>query len=333
MTLTQLRYIVAIADVGLNITLAAEHVHATQPGISRQLRQLEDELGFQIFLRKGKSLESMTAAGAQVIAKARVILAEAGNIRALAANLRGDKEGELVIVTTHTQARFVLPIAVANVRRRHAGVGIRLEPRGDTELMELLGKGVADVAIVSTASPVPPSPLAIPLFRWNRQILVPRNHALANLGRRPTIADLASHSLVSYESSLAAESSLRRAFAAAGHEPKLAVTARDADLIKTYVRAGLGVGILAEMALTAEDFAELSVLQAEGLLPTCTTWAVLQPERVQRDYALDLIVALAPHIDRRDLVRVVQGAAKASWPQPPHWRDLAMNARQRRVAA
>ena len=112
MTLTQLRYIVAIVDAGLNITLAAERVHATQPGVSRQLKQLEDELGFQLFLRKGKSLDSITSAGAQVIARARVILAEAANIRALAANLRSDDDGELVIVTTHTQARFVLPGAI-----------------------------------------------------------------------------------------------------------------------------------------------------------------------------------------------------------------------------
>ena len=116
MTLTQLRYIVAIVDAGLNITLAAERVHATQPGVSRQLKQLEDELGFQLFLRKGKSLDSITSAGAQVIARARVILAEAANIRALAANLRSDDDGELVIVTTHTQARFVLPGAIAALK-------------------------------------------------------------------------------------------------------------------------------------------------------------------------------------------------------------------------
>ena len=152
MTLTQLRYIIAIADAGLNITLAAERVHATQPGISRQLRQLEDELGFQFFLRKGKSLDSVTSAGAQVIARARVILAEAANIRVMAANLRSDNGGQLVIVTTHTQARFVLPDAVAEVKRHFPDIGIRLEPHGDTELIELLGKGVADLAIISTAS-------------------------------------------------------------------------------------------------------------------------------------------------------------------------------------
>lgn len=332
MTLTQLRYIVAIADAGLNITLAAERVHATQPGLSRQLKQLEDELGFQFFLRKGKSLESITGAGAQVVARARVILAEANNIRVLAANLRSDIQGELVIVTTHTQARFVLPGAIAAIKQRYPDVGIRLEPHGDTELIHLLGKGVADMAIVSSAGGPPDAELAIPVFRWDRQILVPRSHPLALLGRAPRIEELAGYELVSYESSLAAESSLRRAFDDAGCELKLAVTARDADLIKTYVRAGLGVGVLAEMALGQDDYKDLCVLPATGLLPTCTTWIVLQRDRVQRDFALDLITRLAPQIDRRDLVRVVQGAASADWPSPPHWRDRIVAEKSVRAA-
>lgn len=321
MTLTQLRYIVAIVDAGLNITLAAERVHATQPGISRQLRQLEDELGFQMFVRKGKSLESITVAGAQVIDRARIILSEAANIRVLAANFRSENDGELVIVSTHTQARFVLPSAIAEIKRRYADVGIRLEPHGDTELMDLLGKGAADLAIVSTASAPPNAELAIPLFCWDRQILLTRDHPLAKLGRVPRIEELAEHALVSYESSLGAASSLRRAFVDAGCNLNLAVTARDADLIKTYVRSGLGVGVLAEMALSEEDHAEFHVFSTRDLLPTCTSWVVLQRDRVQRNYALDLIIALAPHIDRRDLVRVVQGAAIADWPAPPHWNE------------
>jgi DNA-binding transcriptional LysR family regulator len=152
------------------------------------------------------------------------------------------------------------------------------------------------------------------------------------LGRAPRIEELAGYELVSYESSLATESSLRRAFVDAGFELKLAVTARDADLIKTYVRAGLGVGVLAEMALGPDDRKDLCVLPAAGLLPTCTTWIVLQRDRVQRDFALDLIAQLAPHIDRRDLVRVVQGAASADWPSPPHWRDLLASGNSARAA-
>jgi DNA-binding transcriptional LysR family regulator len=322
MTLTQFRYVVAIADSGLNITLAADRVHATQPGISKQLKQLEDELGFQIFARKGKSLERVTPAGAQVIERARVILAEATNIRALAANLRHETQGELRISTTHTQARFVLPNAVAALKRRYPQVSVHLKPAGDAEVLSLLERGEADIAIVSSAGSAPQGGLAVPLFRWERVILVPRGHELSRLARAPTLEELAEFPLVSYESSLKPESSLRRAFLASGKLPKIALTARDADLIKTYVRAGLGVGVLAEMALTPEDAADLRVLPADGLFPTCTAWVVLRRDRVLRDYALEMLQELAPQLDRRDLRRVLDGSITADWSTPPSWREL-----------
>ncbi|MEO8670646.1 MAG: LysR family transcriptional regulator [Tahibacter sp.] len=322
MTLTQLRYLIAIADSGLNITLAAERVHATQPGISKQLKQLEDELGFQIFARKGKSLERITPAGVQVIDRARVILAEAANIRALAANLRNEAQGELRIATTHTQARFVLPHAITSLKRRYPQVSVHLKPAGDAEVLALLERGEADIAIVSTAGSVPAGGLAVPLFRWDRHVLVPRTHALSRLDRAPDLHDLAEFPLVSYESSLKPDSSLRRAFLGAGLLPRIAITARDADLIKTYVRAGLGVGVLAEMAMTPEDAVDLKTLPAPGLFPTCTTWVVLRRDRVLRDYALDLVAELAPQLDRRSLRRVLDGVSTPEWPQAPHWRTL-----------
>lgn len=322
MTLVQLRCIVAIADSRLNITLAAARVHATQPGLSKQLRQLEDELGFQLFVRRGRSLEAVTPQGAEVVARARTILAEAANIRALAANLRGERSGELSIATTHTQARFVLPAAVGELKKRFPSVGVRLRPHGDAQVMDLLGSGQVDLAIVSTAGSVPPAGGdAIPLFRWQRVVVVPRDHALATLGRAPRIHDLARHPLVSYESSLRADSSLRQAFEAAGLVPDFAFTARDADLIKTYVREGLGVGILAEMAVTPEDVTDLRLLDASGLLPECTTWLVLGRERVLRDYAVELVELVAPQVDRRDLRRLLAGEAPPQWPTPPTWRE------------
>ncbi|GAA0716695.1 LysR substrate-binding domain-containing protein [Dokdonella soli] len=324
MTLTQLRYLIAIADSGLNITLAAERVHATQPGISKQLKQLEDELGFQLFARKGKSLDAITPAGSQVIERARVIQAEAANIRALAANLRNEAQGELRIATTHTQARFALPAPIAALKRRYPQVSVHLQPGGDAEILELLARGQGDLAVISTAGTVPSVGLALPAYRWDRVALVPRGHALATLGRAPTLAELAAYPLVSYESSLKPESSLRRAFGAAGLEPRLGFTARDADLIKTYVRAGLGVGVLAEMALLPEDAADLRVLPADGLFPTCTTWIVLRHDRVLRDFALEFIAQFAPHLDRRDVRRAFDhGVHDGSWPEPPHWREIS----------
>ena len=323
MTLTQLRYLVAIADSGLNITLAAEKVHATQPGLSKQLKQLEDELGFLLFQRKGRSLEAITPAGRDVLAHARRVLAEAGNIRAYAANERGEKHGRLTLVTTHTQARFVLPPAIAGLSRRFPDVSIHLQPASEGEVLAQLARGNADFAVVSTAGETPPGGLAVPLYRWRRVVLVPRAHALATSGRAPGLAELAALPLVSYESTNKPESSLRRAFAAAGLEPQVALTARDADLIKTYVRAGLGVGVLAEMAVDAREDADLVALPAPDALPECVAWAVLPRERVLRDYALELLHALAPQLDRKDLRRVLEGNADAAWPAAPQWHQPA----------
>lgn len=323
MTLSQLRYLVAIADSGLNITLAAERVHATQPGLSKQLKQLEDELGFLLFSRKGRSLDSITPGGQQVLAHARRLLAEAANIRAYAANVRGDAQGRLVIATTHTQARHVLPGAIARVRRAYPQMSVHLQPSSEGEVLDLLARGEADVAVISTSGDAPAGGIAVPLFRWRRVVLVPQAHSFASGSTPPTLEQLAGEALVSYESSVRADSSLRRAFAQQGLEPRIAMTARDADLIKTYVRAGLGVGLLAEMAVGADDLHSLRALQAPDVIPECTAWAVLPRERVLRDYTLSLLTSVAPQLDRTDLRRAVAGTDDPAWPAAPTWGELS----------
>jgi DNA-binding transcriptional LysR family regulator len=325
MTLTQLRYLVAIADSGLNITLAAERVHATQPGLSKQLKLLEDELGFLLFARKGRSLDAITPAGERVLTHSRRILDEAGNIRAYAANERGEHEGRLVLATTHTQARHVLPWAIAGIKRAFPQVSVHLRPVAEGEVLEQLARGEADFAVISSSGDMPDGGLAVPLYRWRRVVLVPHEHPLAKLANAPSLAELAAYPLVSYESSIRPESSLRRAFTGAGLEPQMAMTARDADLIKTYVRAGLGVGLLAEMAVGAREDADLVARPAPLELAECVTWAVLPRERVLRDYALELLKALAPQLDRRDLRRVLEGNAVANWPAPPTWSELSQS--------
>ncbi len=318
MTLNQLRYLAAIADSGLNITLAAERVHATQPGLSRQIKHLEDELGFLLFTRKGRSLTALTQAGEHVLVHARRLLDEAGNIRALAANQRGERQGRLTLVTTHTQARYVLPAAIAATRREFPGVSIRLHPSDEGEILARLAREGDDLAVISTSGAVPAAGVAVPLFRWRRVVLVPSAHVLARRRQPPGLRQLSAWPLVSYESSRKPESSLRRAFDAAKLPLQLAMTAHDADLIKTYVRAGVGVGILAEMAVSPED-ADLRALPAPDALPECITWAVLPRGRVLRDYAVRLLRELAAQIDALDLRRAVAGNAEPAWPAPPAW--------------
>ncbi|HEY9131273.1 MAG TPA: LysR substrate-binding domain-containing protein [Dyella sp.] len=327
MTLTQLRFLVAIADAGLNITLAAERVHATQPGLSKQLKQLEDELGFQLFTRKGKSLEAITHAGGHVLERARVILAEAANIRSIAANLRNEARGDLRIATTHTQARFVLTEAIAALNRVYPQVGVHLQPGRESDALALLDGGEVDMAIVSTSGAPPATGIALPAYRWNRVVLAPRAHALAALRRELTLDDLAAESLISYDSSQKPESSLRRAFDAAGLHPQIAITAGDADLIKAYVRAGLGIGILAEMAVLPHDTDDLRALAADHLFARCTTWIVLRRESVLREYVLEFIERFAPQLDRRDITRALAtGAHLGEGAAVPHWRERPVEA-------
>ncbi|HSX63690.1 MAG TPA: LysR family transcriptional regulator [Pseudoxanthomonas sp.] len=321
MTLTQLRYLVAIADADLNITLAAARVHATQPGLSKQLKQLEDELGFLLFVRKGRSLEAITPAGGEVIERARAVLAEANNIRTYAANQRRESQGQLILATTHTQARFVLPPAIARIKRDYPQVSVHLQQAGESQALDLLSQGDADIAVISTAGDEPQAGIAVPLYRWRRLVLVPRGHALDQAGSRPGMGELARQPLISYESSTRPESSLQRAFASVGLEPIIALTALDADLIKTYVRTGLGVGLLAEMAVNASD-TDLRAWPAPKEVAECIAWAVLPRERVLRDYALELVHVLAPQVDRRDLRRVLDGNQAPDWPEPPSWESL-----------
>jgi LysR family transcriptional regulator, cys regulon transcriptional activator len=323
MTLNQLRYLVAIADAGLNITLAAERVHATQPGLSKQLKQLEDELGFALFTRKGKSLSNITPAGEDVLVRARAILEEASNIRALAANLRNEAEGALRIGTVHTQARFVLPKVLAELRRRFPQVSMHLDPGSQEEIVERLRAGAVDVAILSSSGAAPSGVFALPAYQWDRVVVVPKDHALAKLARAPTLADIAAYPLISYESSLKPGSSFPRAFAAQGLTPNLACTARDADLIKTYVRAGMGVGILAAMAMESADRADLAVLPAVGLFERCTTWIAVRREAVLKRYLQEFIVLFAPHLDSARVRAALADERSAASITPPLWGEGA----------
>jgi DNA-binding transcriptional LysR family regulator len=308
MKLQQLRYLTAVVDAGLNISAAAARMHTSQPGVSRQLKVLEDELGFELFIREGRALVRLTAAGQRVVERARRMLREAQAIRGMSLDARDEQRGALSIATTHTQARYVLPRPLAALKQRFPQVSLHVAPGGDAETVARHEKGEADIAIVSSSGAPPHADLALPIYRWERTVLVPRGHALTRLGRALTLADLAAHPLISYESSRAPDSSLRRAFSEAGLSPEIGVTARDADLIKTYVRTGLGVGILAEMAIDASD-SDLVALSARGLFPTCTTWLLIRKDRVLRDYSEALIRTLVPAIDLRDLRRALSDGA------------------------
>ncbi len=314
MTLIQLRHLIAIVDAGLNLTVAAERVHATQPGLSKQLKALEDELGFPLFLRNGKRLTGLTELGAEVAVRARQIVDQARSIRAFAANTRAETVGQLRLVCTHTLARFVLPAALGELRRRYPRVHLAIETTDPARIVEALGSGDVDVALSSSAGLPPETGLAVPLFRWRRVALVPRKHALADR-KVLRLADLAAHPLLVYPSTLRPGSSLAEAFADQGLTPEYAVTASDAELIRTYVEQGIGIGIVADLA-TRDLPDSVCAIPLEASVAACTTYALLPANRVPRDYTLELLHGLAPQLDLSALRRTLAGLEKAAFAEP-----------------
>ena len=304
MKLQQLKYLLAIADNGLNITAAAERLYTSQPGVSKQLKLLEEELGLQLFTRKGKSLGAVTAAGHQVIDRARVIMREAENIRSLASEYFEEEEGSLSIATTHTQARYVLPDIIAEFRTRFPKLGLNLHQGTSEQIADMVASNDIDFAIATGSSDLFRNLLLVPSYRWDRSIVVPRGHELAELDRKITLQDLAKYPLVTYVFSFGGQSSLKRAFADEGLEPDVVFTARDADVIKTYVRMGLGVGIVASMAADCDDGGDLQAIDAPGLFPRSTTWIGYRKNAVLRRYMLDFMHLFAPHISTSDIEQI-----------------------------
>jgi len=296
MKLQQLKYLLAIVDNGLNITAAAERLYTSQPGVSKQLKLLEEELGLQLFTRKGKSLGGITAAGTQVIDRARIIMQEVENIRSLASDYYHEEEGTLSIATTHTQARYVLPDVIREFRKRYPSVSLNLHQGTSEQIADMVAANEIDFAIATGSRDLFANLLLVPSYRWDRKILVPNDHNLASLNRKPTLHDLAEFPLVTYVFSFGGQSSLKKAFANEGLEPDVVFTARDADVIKTYVRMGLGVGIVASMAEDCDDKKDLTAIEAEGLFPRSTTWIGFRKDAVLRRYMLDFVQLFAPHI-------------------------------------
>ncbi len=295
MTLQQLKYLVAIADSGLNITAAAERLYTSQPGISKQLKLLEQELGVQLFTRKGKSLTAITPAGKDVISRARRIMREVENIRNLASDLSGEQEGTLSIATTHTQARHVLPDVIREFRERYPKINLELHQGTSEQIAELVAANRVDFAIATGSRQLFPGLVLLPCYSWDRIVLVPNGHPLT-ASKELNLRVLAGYPLVTYVFGATGESSLKKAFAQQGLEPNVVFTARDADIIKTYVRMGMGVGIVAPMAYECQDQKDLTALSAAGMFPRVTTWLGFRRDSVLRRYMVDFIALFAPHL-------------------------------------
>ena len=297
MNLQQLRYLCAIVDNGLNVSDAAESLFTSQPGVSKQVRQLEDELGVQVFVRAGKRLASVTPAGEAVIAAARRALKEIENLKSVGAEYKSEDEGTLAIATTHTQARYVLPRVVRDFSGRYPKVKLELHQGNPMQVALQTAQGDADVGIATEALASFPDLVTLPCYQWNRCVLVPRGHPLAKT-RLLTLGALARYPIITYDFAFTGRSQINAAFDAEGLAPKVVLTALDSDVIKTYVELGMGVGIIAEMAFDPARDTAFERLDAGHLFAPSTTRLALRRGIFLRGYVYDFIALFAPALDR-----------------------------------
>ena len=301
MKLHQLRYICEVADRGLNVSEAAEAMHTSQPGVSKQIRLLEAELGVPIFARTGKRLTALTEPGAEVVQAARRALREVENIRRIGQEYRGESNGTLTIATTHTQARYVLPPVIRQFCDRHPGIRLQIRQGSPEQICDMAYHGEADLAIATEAVASREGLIALPCYRWHHDVLVTPDHPLLALGRTPTLEELAAYPLVTYDFAFAGRTQLSQTFANAGLKPQVVLTALDADVIKTYVELGLGVGLVANVAFDAERDVNLRLIDTAQLFPASTTWVGIRRGGYLRGFVYDFIELFAPHLDRATL--------------------------------
>jgi len=304
MKLQQLRYIVEVLNHNLNVSATAESLFTSQPGISKQVRMLEDELGIQIFERSGKHLTQVTPSGKEVIRYASEILGKVESIKAIAKQHTQPDQGSLNIATTHTQARYALPDVIQGFVKRYPKVSLHMHQGTPTQISESVVKGKTDFAIATEALHLYQDLIMLPCYHWNRSVIVPKAHPLARV-ENITVADLAEYPLVTYLFGFTGRSELDEAFNAAGHTPNVAFTATDADVIKTYVRLGLGVGVIASMAMSEADD-DFCVIDASHIFKSSTTSIGFRKGTFLRDYMYEFMVRFAPHLTRPLVEKAIQ---------------------------
>lgn len=297
MKLQQLRYIWEVAHHNLNVSATAQSLYTSQPGISKQIRLLEDELGVEIFARSGKHLTHVTPAGKAIIEKSGEILRKVESIKQVAQEFSDEKVGSLSIATTHTQARYALPDIINRFIEKYPEVSLHMHQGTPVQIAEMAADGKVDFAIATEGLDLFDDLVMMPCYDWNRCILVPENHPLSN-EPKVTLEQVANYPIVTYVFGFTGRSKLDEAFSGEGLEPKVVFTATDADVIKTYVRLGLGIGIIAEMAYDREMDKGLVAINAGHLFETSTTMIGCRKGTFLRGYMYEFIELFAPHLTR-----------------------------------
>jgi len=305
MNFQQLRSVREALRCGFNLTEVAGVLHTSQPGISRQIRELEEELGVEIFVRAGKRLTGLTPPGEAVLPIVERLLHDAENLKRAGEEFSAQTNGRLSIAATHTQARYALPHVVRDFRKLYPQVTLNLHQGSPSQVAQMLLSGEADIGVATEGLAQYDQLVALPCYRWTHSVIVPPGHELLN-GEPLTLQRLANFPIITYDVGYTGRTHIDEAFASAGLEPNVVLTAMDADVIKTYVELGMGVGIVASIAFDPERDRSLRALDARDLFAVNLTRLAVRRGAWLRGYVYSFIEAFAPTLTRP----VVEGAMK-----------------------
>jgi LysR family cys regulon transcriptional activator len=306
MNLHQFRFVQEAVRRNLNLTEVAKSLHTSQPGVSKAIIELEEELGIEIFSRHGKRLKRVTEPGQHVLRSIEVILREVGNLKRIGEQFSAEDSGTLSIATTHTQARYVLPIPVAKLREAYPNVNISLHQGAPAQVAQMVMDEVAEIGIATESLSEYPELVTLPCYEWEHMLVIPKSHPLA-AKVRISLEDLAAEPIVTYHPSFTGRTRIDKAFAAKKLTPRIALEAIDSDVIKTYVRLGLGVGIVAEMAVKDGLDDDLVARPAAHLFGKNMARIAFKRSAYIRHFVYDFAALLSDRLDRHLIMKALDG--------------------------
>ena len=306
MKLQQLRYLREVVRRGLNVSDAAEALYTSQPGISKQIRLLEDELGVQILVRHGKRVVDLTEPGRIIVEIADRMLQDAESLKAVGREFGKEDTGALSIATTPTLARYALPASVQRFAQQHTHVRLNLREGSPEQIIELVASGAVDLSIVTERYAEHDNLVMLPCYQWNRGVITPPDHPLLS-EKQVTLEAVARYPIITYDFAFNPKSPVGKAFEARGLKANVALTAVDADVIKSYVELGLGVGVIAKMAFDPARDTGLRMIDASHLFEPSTTRIALRRNAYLRRYVYDFIELFAPHLSRSVVEKTMRG--------------------------
>ena len=298
MKLQQLKYICEVVKQDLNLSKAAAELYTSQPGVSKQIKALEDELGVDIFIRHGKRFTGITDPGRTIIQKAQAALTDLNSLRNISNEFTNETSGSLKIATTHTQARYALPLVIKQFREKFPNVKLSLYQGSPTQISQMTSSGEADIAIATEAISLEKDLALLPCYQWNRCILTPPKHPLLR-SKRISLEEISEFPIITYDFAFTGRSKINQAFEEKGLKPDVILTAIDADVIKTYVELELGIGIVAMMAYDPARDKKIRALDASHLFEASTTRIGLRKNSYIRGYVYEFISMFAPHLDKK----------------------------------